>query len=58
MGITIVLGSQWGDEGKKDFGLGGSEIWESSESWIVDAYPDVDMTWTFEIGIHAIERRC
>ena len=47
MGITIVLGSQWGDEGKKDFGLGGSEIWESSESWIVDAYPDVDMTWTW-----------
>ena len=29
MGITIVLGSQWGDEGKKDFGLGGRETWES-----------------------------
>ena len=35
MGITIVLGSQWGDEGKKDFGLGGSEIWNllSHGSW-------------------------
>ena len=48
MGITIVLGSQWGDEGKKDFGFGGSEIWESSKSWIVDAYSDVDMTWTWK----------
>ena len=54
MGITIVLGSQWGDEGKKV----GSEIWEFSESWIMDAYPVLDMDMDIGIVIHAIECRC
>lgn len=58
MGITIVLGSQWGDEGKKDAGLSGSEIWEFSESWIMDAYPVLDMDMDIGIVIHAIECRC
>lgn len=44
---------------KKDFGIGWEvKYGESSESWIMDAYPDVDVDMDMGIVIHAIERRC